>query len=103
VLEYIKDDKGTLLGVLDFWVVDGVSGKLDDNGNCIFINEIYIDPGSRNMDMIPKFIDSVTKRVPQAMWGYFRRAKYNNRIRCYPKYKWLKVLRRQIKMEVDNV
>ena len=94
MLEYTIDKEGNLQSVIDFWVVDK-SGKLDDKGEYVFVNEWYISPKYRGNGTIAEFAKRIIKRVPWAKYAYFERRKYNNRISIYPKRKWLKIIQKE--------
>lgn len=92
--EYIKDPKGNLLAFVEFAVVDK-NGKIDDNGEYVWVSDMYVNPNCRNNGMIPKFIDRITKRVPKAKYGYYKRELKDNRIRIFDRDHWLGLLNKE--------
>ena len=94
MLEYLTDEKGNLKAVVDFWIVDK-DGKLNDKGIYIWVNDFYVSPDCRRNGVINHFVQRIIQRVPWAKWGYFARAKYNDRLRIYSKRRWLKLIKKE--------
>lgn len=94
MVEYDTNDRGNLTGLIEYFVVDN-QGNIDDMGDHIFVKEFYVNPELRGNGSIAKFAHRLISKVPLARYCYFERRKYDNRIRIYPKDKWLKIISKQ--------
>jgi hypothetical protein len=89
MLDYLLDKKGNLEAVLDFWIVDD-TGKLDDKGDFIWINQLVVSKTASYKKVVAKLIKSVTDCIPHARFGYYKRSKYGDRLKIFKKSAWLR-------------
>ena len=92
MLEVSCDNDGNIKGCLEWYLVDR-EGHLDDKGEYVWIQDVYICKHYRNNGVLKEFIRTVTKRIPWAKYGYFKRGKYNDRVHIYTRSKWLKLIK----------
>ena len=94
MLETIRDDNGNLQAVIEYYVVDN-QGNLCDEGKFIWINQIEISNSvnGHSFGLLKEFAKRIITTYPQAQFAYFKRKKYNGRIRIYSKREWLKIFK----------
>ena len=92
MIETLKDDKGEIKAVIEWWIVDN-RGQFDPKGNYIFVNEVDISKSSENNGVLKTFIKIITDKIPYAKYCYFQRRKYDMRIKMYSRRQWLKLIK----------
>jgi len=90
LLEYILDDKGNLQAVVNFIVQDNL-GRIKDDGEFVYIEDLYINPKLRRGNFIKKLTRKVMLRVPWAKYGWYKRRKYDLRNKLYTREQWLRI------------
>lgn len=91
MLETIRDDKGEIRAVCEWYIVDS-QGHFDVSGEYVWVEQFEFS-NSVNGDghgYIKEFIGRIINLVPHCKFGYFRRNKYKGRVRLYTKSRWLK-------------
>jgi len=92
MIEVIRDDKGNLKAVVEYYIVNQ-DGSMNDKGIYCWINECEISPQYRNNGCIGKFVNIITKKYPQLKAGYYHRlGKYPNRLpKMFTRNQWLRL------------
>lgn len=92
MLEIIRDDYGNILAAAE-WRKVNEHGQNDKNGKYIWIHEVEISKPYRDRGMLKELIRSISNKFPEFEAAYFRRDKYNGRVRIYPKRLWLSLIK----------
>lgn len=90
MLETIRDNQGEIKAVCEWYIVDS-QGHFDTQGKYIWIEQLEFS-NSVNGDgngYVKEFVKRITSLAPHCMYGYFRREKYNGRVRLYSRETWL--------------
>jgi hypothetical protein len=82
MIEIIREDDGIIRGVIEYYIVD-INGVLDDKGEYAWVLECEIAPQYRGNGCLKKLMTKIVIRYPQLKFGYFKRNKYDDRIRLY--------------------
>ncbi len=85
MIESFKDVEGRILAYCDWQLVDD-KGTIAKNGEYVFINDIYIAPAYRQNGLIRKIINKIEPLVPNAKYVYWRREKYNDRLKTFRRF-----------------
>lgn len=83
----IKDDENYVVAFCE-WRLVGPSGYEVQNGEYIWVNDLWVHPKYRELGLIGRIIDEVMSKVPQAKYCYFQRLQVNERVRIYPRKVW---------------
>ncbi len=88
MLEIIKDEQGNIKGVIEYYIVDK-DGHMDDKGSYAWVVECEIAPQYRGNGCLRKLMTKIAIRYPQLKFGYYKRNKYNDRLKMYSKNRLL--------------
>ena len=93
MLEVLKDEKGDILAVCEWWLVNA-DGTFNIDADIVWIAEVEINPAHRSRGVLKYFIKAVTDKCPNAKAGYFWRLnKYPSRKpHLYTRKQWLKLI-----------
>lgn len=94
MLEIIRDEQGNIKGVIEYYIVNS-DGTMNDKGEYCWVNECEISPQYRNNGGIKKFISAIIIKYPQLKFGYFKRHKYDDRVKMFSRNQWLRRLNRR--------
>jgi hypothetical protein len=83
----LKDYDGKVITFCE-WRLVGPSGYDMENGEYVWINDIWCHPSHRNRYKVNRIIDEVMRMVPDAKYCYFQRKKKNERVRIYTRTQW---------------
>ena len=99
MLETIRDKDKNILAVCEYYVVDD-EGHFNESGQYIWIEQLEFSSmvNGNGLGYVQEFIKRIIKNVPWCKAGYFRRGKYNNRVKLYSRRRWEKLLK-SINME----
>ena len=78
----IPDEQGRIIAYIEFRQV-AKSGIDKLQGEYIWINDLWVHPDYRNQGLIVQMIDTILYKAPDALFGYFKRSKYNGRIHIW--------------------
>lgn len=92
MLEILRTDEGIIKAVAEYYVVNS-DGSMNDKGLYAWICEVEINPQYRNNGCLKEFLRLGIKRYPQLKFIYFKRLKYNGRIKLYSIEKWLSLIK----------
>ena len=99
MLEIIKDKDENIQAVFH-WLKVNEDGTLNKFGHYIYVGHLEISKSARNNGIIRKIIGQVLKKAPFMEFGYFKRSKYQKRMRIYPRHRWQKLLKGERKDDV---
>ena len=92
MLTCIKDDLGNILAACE-WRKVNEQGQNDNDGKCIWIHTVEVSRRYQNNGILYKLIRKITGEMPDFEYAYFRREKYNGRIRGYTRNQWLHLIK----------
>jgi hypothetical protein len=79
----MKDYDGKIIAHVE-WRVVGQSGYDMENGEYLWISDLWIHESFRNSNVIRKIIDKVMNSIPDSVkYGYFQRLVHNEKKRIY--------------------
>lgn len=78
----IQDEQGKIVGYCE-WRQVAKSGIDKFQGEYIWINDLWVHPDYRNKGLINQMIDTILYKAPDALFCYFKRTKYNKRMRLW--------------------
>src|SRR3990167_4911615 len=78
----LKDIESKIIAYVE-WRLVGQSGFDKQNGEYVWINDIWVHNNHRNNNLINRIIDEVMTLAPLAKYCYFRRLKRNENLRMY--------------------
>jgi len=82
----LKDEEDRVISYCEWCLVDE-KGDLQDNGRYLFVRELWIHEKYRQKGMIEKMIYKIAPEAPAAIYAYWRRRKYNDRIKLFRRSK----------------
>ena len=83
MLTKYHDEDGRIIAYCE-WLRVGASGYTQDNGDYIWVQDLWVHESFRFQHRVSDFIDEVMKKVPDAKYCYFNREKLGeNRLRIY--------------------
>jgi hypothetical protein len=83
----LKDLDGKVVCYCE-WRLVGPSGYDCENGEYVWINDMWIHETFRNKYKVNRIIDEVMRICPQANYCYFHRKNKNDKIRIYTRSQW---------------
>ena len=83
----LKDDAGKIIAYCE-WRLVGPSGYEAPNADHIWVNAIWVHDDYRHLNKIGMIIDEIMANTPQAMFGYFSRGKYGDRMKMFTREQW---------------
>jgi hypothetical protein len=83
----LKDLEGKIIAYCEYKIV-GPSGYEIDNGEYIWVNDLWIYEDYRGKNTFNRIIDEILRKVPQAKYGYFKRGKYGGRMKIFKRSQW---------------
>jgi hypothetical protein len=94
MLEVIRNSCGDILACLEWYLVNS-DGTWNEKGEFVWIEQLEISSSvnGNGIGLIKQFIKKITDQVPWAKAGYFKRLKYDERIRLYSRDRWIKLLK----------
>lgn len=92
----IPDEQGRIIAYCE-WRQVAKSGMDKFRGEYVWVNDLWVHPKHRNKGLIAQIIDTVLYKAPDAQFGYFKRAKYNGRVRMWKRENFMK-LAKQLEM-----
>ena len=78
----VPDEDGKIIAYCEFRQV-AQSGFDKLGGEYIWINDLWVHPDYRNKGLIKQMIDTILYKAPDALYCYFKRSKYNGRMRLW--------------------
>lgn len=75
-----RDDK--IICFCDWTLVDE-QGSVDNFGRYVFVRELWVHREWRGKRLIRKIISSVIEKAPSAVYAYWERRKYGDRIKLF--------------------
>ena len=96
----LKDEDGKIVCYCE-WRLVGKSGFDKVNGEYIWVNDLWVHPKYERTSRINRIIDEVMRMVPSATHCYFKREKYNGRIKMFSREFWQR--RRQSYEPINTV
>ena len=93
MLETIREN-GEILACLEWYIVNW-DGSWNDKGEVVWIEELQVSKSAEKKGLIMEFIKLIYKQVPWVKAGYFKRKKYNERVKLYSVNQWLKLLKKE--------
>lgn len=78
----IPDEYGRIIAYIE-WRQVAQSGIDKFHGEYIWINDLWVHPDYRHKGLIKQMIDTILYKAPDALFCYFKRSKYNGRIRLW--------------------
>ena len=93
-METIRDKDKNILACCEYYVVDD-KGRFDESGQYIWVEQLEFSSmvNGNGIEHVQEFVRRIIKNVPWAIAGYFRREKYQGRVRLYSRRRWEKLLR----------
>ena len=91
MLEVLHNEDGTIKAVAEYLIFDN-EGRLNEEGNRLFVGELEINPLARGNGVIRKFTKTILNKYPKVInIIYFRLYKYPSRgLRVYTREQMLK-------------
>ena len=96
MLEIIRDKDKNIIAACEYYVVDE-KGNWDQKGEFIWVNQLDYS-GSVNghgFGLVKELVKRITKKVPWCKAGYFKREKYNGRVRLYSRRMWERLIKEE--------
>ncbi len=90
MLETIRKD-GEIVACCEWYLVSW-DGSWNDKGEVVWVEELQVSKSAQNKGLIKEFIKMIYKQVPWVKAGYFKRTKYNERVKLYTVKQWLRLL-----------
>jgi hypothetical protein len=78
----LKDDIGRIIAYCE-WRLVGQSGYDKEDGEYVWINDIWVHQDFERTKRINRIIDEIMRIAPSAKWGYFVRGKYGFRKKMF--------------------
>lgn len=94
MLTCIKDFQGNILCCCE-WRRVNEKCQFDTNGKYIWVHTIEVSKPYENSGMIYKIIKQILDEMPEAVYCWFRREKYNHRVRGYPRKFWERLVKKE--------
>lgn len=88
----IPDEQGLIIAYCE-WRQVAKSGFDKLGGEYIWVNDIWVHSNYTNKGLIHQLIDKIYFIVPDAKFVYFKRSKYNNRMRLWTRAKVERLLK----------
>ena len=83
MIDTIKDDEGRVIAYCE-WSVTDKNGILDDKGEYVFVRNFWIwKSNPLKLSVIRHFVDTISKKISWAKYVYWRRTKYNKRVKVF--------------------
>ena len=83
MLTKYHDDDGRIIAYAE-WLRVGQSGYTQDNGDYIWVQDMWVHEEYRFQHKVADIIDSVMSKIPEAKYCYFNRDKNGeSRLRIY--------------------
>jgi len=98
MLTNLKDNDGRIIAFTE-WRLVGQSGFDKQDGEYIWVEEIWVHQNYRGKHLINRMIDEIMRISPSAKYCYFNRLKRNSNLRMYSRPAWQR--RRQAYMKVE--
>ena len=92
MLTVIRNDNGEIIVACE-WRKVNPQGQYDKDGKLIWINNVEVSKQYQNNGILYKLIKKITDEMPEIEYAYFKRRKYNNRIRGYTRNQWLRLIK----------
>ena len=83
----LKNDDGLIYAFCE-WRLVGKSGYDMENGEYIWVNDMWVHPKYRGQNKVSRIIDEIMRDVPQAQYCYFQRKAVNNKVHMYSRRSW---------------
>ena len=83
----LKDEQGRIIAYAE-WRLVGPSGYDVENGEYVWLSDLWIHQDFERTKRINRIIDEVMRIAKDAKWCYFKRHKYNGRIKMFSREHW---------------
>lgn len=95
----LKDESGRIVCYCE-WRLVGKSGFDRPDGEYVWVNDLWVHPEYKRTMRINRIVDEVMRSAPSANYCYFKREKYNGRLKMFTKEYWE---RRRQAYETHNI
>lgn len=95
MLATIKDDDGNIMACAEWYCVNE-QGFRTPQGSYIWVNELQVSQSYWNEGLIPLVILEIAKKTENKTYVYWRREKYDLRVRIYPREKLIDYAQRRL-------
>lgn len=82
MISSLKDKEGRIIAYVE-WRLVGQSGFDKQDGEYVYINDIWVHGDYRMKHLLNRMTDEVMRQVPTAKYCYFQRLKRNENLRMY--------------------
>lgn len=86
MVEAIYDETGKCVAWCE-WTLADKMGNITNHGKYVYIYEIWC---FKNIKSLPQIIRNIYEKTPTAKWVYWKRTKYNERMKLFPKWRFKK-------------
>lgn len=86
----VPDSQGRVIAWIE-WRQVAQSGFDKIRGEYVWVNDLWVHPDHRHSGIISQIIDTILWKAPHAKFGYFKRKKYNDRIRIWTRENFMKL------------
>jgi hypothetical protein len=83
----LKDEHGKIVAYCE-WRLVGPSGYEIENGEYVWVNDIWVHGEFRHAGKLNRIIDEIMRDTPQAKYCYFTRGKYGERMKMFTRAQW---------------
>lgn len=83
----LKDDDGRIVCYAS-WSLVGKSGYPLENGEYVYLEDIWVHRDFERTKRINRIIDEVMRIAKDAKYCYFKRGKYNGRMKIFTREQW---------------
>ena len=94
MIEVVRGSDGNIIACLEWYLVD-VNGNFDIHGSFVWIEQYEISDSHKQNGILGisrKILEKIIAKAPTANFGYFKRQKYNGRVRLFHKRHWIRLL-----------
>ena len=92
MLEILRDDLGNIICACE-WRRVLSSGEYNKDGKYIYIANVEVSKQYEHTGLLRKLTQAVIDKFPDFEYAYFKRSKYNKRIRGYTRKQWLNLIK----------
>lgn len=82
MITHFKNEEGFIIAYCE-WRLVGPSGYETPNAEFIWVNDCWVHPSLRMMEVINQIIDEIMNICPQATAGYFQRKDVSDKVKIY--------------------
>jgi len=82
MIETVRDSHDRVIAFCE-WNLVNEKGQFDNQGSHVWVNDLEIHPHYQRNGILRDIISTIAYKAPSAEFVYWKRRKYNSRLRMY--------------------